>query len=151
MYFITKKENKSHPKSLWTLKKQENYTVLDLSLFLTWNINVSISTCLMFHDLSDSILDWSYRVREMERKPLNNVIVNSPTSLLLQSLNRSSPTPPFPPVDQRGVPQPVLSIKEYTIIIFMLLLWAYSIYLTIRYDANWKIFCDKSTIGRTNY
>ena len=41
-------------------------------------------------------------------------------------------TSPFPPVDQRGVPQPDISNKDIIIIIFMLGLWAYSIIITIR-------------------
>ena len=40
----------------------------------------------------------------------------------------------FPPlyVNMLGVPQPTLATKDILIIIFMFLLWAYSLYLTYR-------------------
>ena len=38
----------------------------------------------------------------------------------------------FPPPHLRGVEQPTLTVKDYTIILFMLGLWAYSIYLILR-------------------
>ena len=40
----------------------------------------------------------------------------------------------FPPLDvnRLGVPQPSLATKDILIIIFMFLLWAYSLYLTYR-------------------
>ena len=42
--------------------------------------------------------------------------------------------PTFPPLDVNtlGVPQPSLATKDILIIIFMFLLWAYSLYLTYR-------------------
>ena len=64
-------------------------------------------------------------------------------------LESSSPntTSPFPPVDQRGVPQPVLTTKDLTIILFMLLLWAYSIVLTIR---AWNKFLSDGSSEMTD-
>ena len=53
---------------------------------------------------------------------------HSPTKQVMPTLT----TPPYPPLNQRGVPQPEVTTKDFTIIIFMLLLWAYSIFLTIR-------------------
>ena len=43
-------------------------------------------------------------------------------------------TTSFPPldVDRLGVPQPKLVTKDILIILFMFLLWAYSLYLTYR-------------------
>ena len=49
----------------------------------------------------------------------------------------------FPPLDQRGVTQPNLTITEIIIIVFMLLLWSYAIVLTVR--AWHKIMSDGST------
>jgi hypothetical protein len=45
-----------------------------------------------------------------------------------------SPTTSFPPldVDRLGVPQPSMATKDIIIIIFMFLLWGYSLYLTYR-------------------
>ena len=40
----------------------------------------------------------------------------------------------WPPLENRGVPQPSLSTKDGIIIVFMLLLWAYSIFLTARWS-----------------
>ena len=46
----------------------------------------------------------------------------------------TTPTTLFPPldVDRLGVPQPSLATKDILIIIFMFLLWGYSLYLTYR-------------------
>ena len=49
----------------------------------------------------------------------------------------------FPPLDQRGVPQPSLTPTEILIIVFMLLVWIYSIVLTVR--AWHKIMSDGSS------
>ena len=38
----------------------------------------------------------------------------------------------FPPLDQMGVPQPDVTTKDLIIIMFVLLLWIYSIFITIR-------------------
>ena len=48
-------------------------------------------------------------------------------------LHLSEPTV-FPPldVDRLGVPQPSLATKDILIILFMFLLWGYSLYLTYR-------------------
>jgi hypothetical protein len=46
----------------------------------------------------------------------------------------ASSTTLFPPldVDRLGVPQPKLATKDILIILFMFLLWGYSLYLTYR-------------------
>ena len=38
----------------------------------------------------------------------------------------------WPPLDMRGVRQPVPSPKDITVIVFVILLWLYSIFLTAR-------------------
>ena len=38
----------------------------------------------------------------------------------------------WPPLDMRGVTQPIPSTKDIIVIMFMILLWIYSIYLTAR-------------------
>ena len=38
----------------------------------------------------------------------------------------------WPPLDMRGVVQPVPSPKDVTVIVFVILLWVYSIFLTAR-------------------
>ena len=49
----------------------------------------------------------------------------------------------FPPLELRGVPQPALTTTEVFIVVFMLLVWVYSIILTVR--AWHKIMSDGST------
>ena len=49
----------------------------------------------------------------------------------------------FPPLDKRGVPQPDLTTTDIIIIVLILLLWTYSIFLTIR--AWHKIMSDGSS------
>ena len=48
------------------------------------------------------------------------------------SLNTSAAAAVWPPLDMRGVAQPVPSTKDAVVIAFILLLWLYSIVLTAR-------------------
>ena len=52
--------------------------------------------------------------------------------LLLLSVEKEQEQEAFPPPHLRGVPQPILTAKDYIIILFMLGLWAYSIFLILR-------------------
>ena len=58
---------------------------------------------------------------------------NLPALKNVPILHLSEPTV-FPPldVDRLGVPQPSLATKDILIILFMFLLWGYSLYLTYR-------------------
>ena len=92
------------------------------------------------HKLSSKLQDW---VTPQNSKLLNpNMIslgqVSPPTTVLVVNMSPSSrsasPISSFPPldVDRLGVPQPSLATKDILIIIFMCLLWGYSLYLTYR-------------------
>ena len=63
------------------------------------------------------------------------------------SLSTISTLPPLD-VNRLGVPQPTLATKDILIIIFMLLLWAYSLYLT--YKAWYKLLYSDSGEERSN-
>ena len=60
----------------------------------------------------------------------------------------SIPTLPTLDVNRLGVPQPSLATKDILIIIFMLLLWAYSLFLT--YKAWYKLLYSDSGEERSN-
>ena len=70
----------------------------------------------------------------------NNQVLILQENNILYNRGRMSPPPTatesslFPPLDvnRLGVPQPSLATKDILIIIFMFLLWAYSLYLTYR-------------------
>ena len=57
----------------------------------------------------------------------SNIIMNNFSSIMLDNSSTV-----WPPLDMRGVTQPVPSTKDITVIIFIAMLWAYSIYLTAR-------------------
>ena len=63
--------------------------------------------------------------------------------LVEMNILAANKTAVFPPLDRRGVPQPDLTTTEIIIILFMLLLWIYSITLTVR--AWHKIMSDGSS------
>ena len=65
--------------------------------------------------------------------------------LLFYSDNSMNNSLPELDVDKLGVEQPVLATKDIVIIVFMFLLWAYSLYLT--YRAWYKILYSDGEEG----